>query len=71
MVSTPLMASESIVQQLEDNRSFMDFIEDSIELLLRSQKSFLICSKKDIPPIVVQIDEGDILIAFLSELHGT
>ena len=69
MVSNQVMASESITQLVEANESFMDFIEDSIKLLLRSEKTFLICSKKDIPSIVVQIDDEGIWIAFLSELQ--
>ena len=71
MDSKKLMASELLAQLLEDNTSFMDFIEDSIKQLLRSKKPFLICSSKDVPSIVVQIDEVGIWIAFLSELQGS
>ena len=70
MADSQLITSESIAQLLEDNISFMDFIEDSIRLLLRSEKPFLILSRKGVSPIVVQIDEGGIWVAFLSELEG-
>ncbi len=68
MVNSQLIASEPIAQLLKDNISFMDFVEDSIRLLLRSEKPFLILSRKGVSPIVVQIDEGGICVAFLSEL---
>ena len=71
MDSKKVMTSESIAELLEDNKSFKDFIKDSIKLLLNSNKTFLICSKKDIPSIVVQIDEEGISVAFLSELQGS
>ena len=70
MVGNQVMASESIADLLEDNTSFMDFIEDSIKLLIRSEKPYLICARKDIPPIVVQVDKGGISVAFLSELQS-
>ena len=69
-VSSQVMTSESIAQLAEENKSFIDFIEDSIKLLLSSNRPFLICSRKNVPPIVVQIDEGSILVAFLNELQG-
>lgn len=68
--SSQVMASESINQLAEVNISFIDFIEESIKLLLHSERPFLICSRKNIPPIMVQIDKGSILVAFLSELQG-
>lgn len=68
--SSQVMASESIAQLAEVNISFIDFIEDSIKLLLRSERPFLICSRKNVPPIVIQIDKGSILVAFLNELQG-
>jgi hypothetical protein len=70
VVSSQLMATEPIAELLDDDTSFMYFIEDSIKLLLRSNRPFLICSKKDVPPIVIQIHEGRILVALLSELQG-
>jgi len=66
-----IMTSELIAQLVEDDTSFMDFIEDSIELLLKSERSYIICSKKDLPSIVVQLDEEGISVAFLSELQGS
>ena len=66
--SSQVMTSESIAHLAEVNKSFIDFIEDSIKLLLSSDRPFLICSRKNVPPIVVQIDKGSIWVAFLSEL---
>ena len=70
MVSNQVMASKSIAELLKDNTSILDFIEDSIKLLLSSERPFLICSKEGIPPILFKKDEDGIWIAFLSELQG-
>ena len=70
MESKIVMTSKLIAQMLEDNISFMDYITDSIKLLLESEGPYLICSKKDMPSIVVQLDEEGVSVAFLSELQG-
>jgi len=68
MVGSRVMVSRSIAELLEDDISLLDFIEDSIKLLLRSKRPFLICTKYNLPPLVVQIDKDGISIAFLIEL---
>ena len=69
MVSNQVMISKSVKNLLEDNIAFMDFIKDTIELLLRSERPFIICSKEGIPPILFKKDKNGIWIAFLSELN--
>ena len=45
----------------------MDFIQNGINLLLRSGRPFLILAVQGVSPMVFQIDGGDIWIAFLAE----
>lgn len=69
MVSSQVMASESITQLLEDDISFMDFIRDTMELFRRSERPFIICSNNGISPMLFKKDNNGIWIAFLSELQ--
>jgi len=64
------MASNMVNEFAEDNVAFIDFVEDAIEMLLRSEKSFIICSKEGIPPTLFKKDEDGIWVALLSELQG-
>ncbi len=70
MSGNRVIASESVNKLSEDNMAFMDFIDDTIGLLLRSERSFIICSKEGIPPILVKKDDDSIWVALLSEIQG-
>ena len=68
MVINQLIASQTVHELLADSTTFMDFIGDSISVLLRSERQFLICSKEKIPPMLFRKDDDGIRVAFLSEL---
>ena len=64
------MFSESVNRSIEGDKEFLDFVEENLEILLREGRSFVVCSREDIPPILINKDENGIWIAFLSELNG-
>lgn len=66
--SNQVMASDMVNELAEDNAAFMDFVENTIEMLRRSERSFIICSKEGIPPILFKKDKDGIWVVLLSEL---
>lgn len=62
------MVSEFVNRTIDDNIAFLEFIEENVDLLLRSERSFIICSKEGIPPMLLKKDEDGIWVALLSEL---
>jgi len=70
MASNWVIASESIRKLSEDNKDFKSFVETAIELLIRFERTFIICSKQYIPPILLRKDDGLICVALLSEVQG-
>lgn len=65
-----MMSSEPLNGYVEGDPEFLDFVEKNIEILLREDRSFIVCSREDIPPILIKKDENGIWIAFLSELNS-
>ena len=63
------MSGESVNRSIEGDKEFLDFVEENIETLLREGRSFIVCSREDIPPVLIKKDENGIWIAFLSELN--
>ena len=64
------LASYMVKELAKDNIAFKHFVEDNIEMLLRSDRSFIICSKEGIPQTMFKKDEGGIWVALISELQG-
>lgn len=64
------MCNEFVNGSIEGDKEFLDFVEENIEILLREGRSFIVCSRGDIPPTLIKKDENGIWIAFLSELNG-
>lgn len=62
------MAGNIVNQFAENTIAFKDFIEDSIEMLLTSDRPFIICSSEAVPPTLFKKDEDGIWVAFISEL---
>jgi len=62
------MVSEFVNRTIDDNITFQEFIEENIKLLLRSGRSFIICSRTDIPPVLLKKDEDGIWVTFINEL---
>jgi len=62
------MSNESINGSTEGYTDVLDFIEENIELLLGSGRSFIICSAMGIPPMLIKRDEDGIWVTLISEL---
>jgi len=67
MLAGNVMTSRSVTELLGENEAFVDFIRDSIGLLLSFEKPFLVCQRERLPPICLQRDEDGIWVALLSE----
>jgi len=67
MLAGNVMTSRSVTELLGENEAFVDFIRDSIGLLLSFEKPFLVCQRERLPPICLQGDEDGIWVALLSE----
>lgn len=66
-----MMPSEPVNRSIEGDIGFLGFVEKNMEILLREERAFIVCSREDIPPLLIKKDENDIWIAFLSELNDT
>jgi hypothetical protein len=67
MLAGNVMTSRSVTELLGENEAFVDFIQDSIRLLLSFEKPLLVCQKEGLPPICLHRDEDGIWVALLSE----
>jgi hypothetical protein len=67
MLASNVMTSRSVTELLGENEAFVDFIQDSIRLLLSFEKLLLVCQKEGLPPICLHRDEDGIWVALLSE----
>jgi hypothetical protein len=67
MLAGNVMTSRSVTELLGENEAFVDFIQNSIGLLLSFEKPFLVCQKEGLPPIWLHRDEDGIWVALLSE----
>jgi len=67
MPAGTVMTSRSVTELLGENEAFVDFMQDSIRLLLSFEKPFLVCQKEGLPPICLHRDEDGIWVALLSE----
>ncbi len=67
MLAGNVMTSRSVTELLGENEAFVDFIQDSIRLLLSFERPFLVCQKEGLPPICLHRDEDGIWVALLSE----
>jgi len=67
MLAGNVMTSRSVTELLGENEAFVDFIQDSIGLLLSFEKPFLVCQREGLPPICLHRDEDGIWVALLRE----
>lgn len=67
MLASNVMTSRSVTELLGENEAFVDFIQDSIGLLLSFEKPFLVCQREGLPPICLHRDEDGIWVALLRE----
>jgi hypothetical protein len=67
MLGGTVMTSRSVTELLGENESFVDFLQDSIRLLLSFEKPFLVCQREGLPLICLHRDEDGIWVALLSE----
>ena len=64
-----VMTSKSVNDLTGKDKAFMDFIQDSITLLLRFENSFLVCQRQGLPPICLLRCEDGVWIALMSEFE--